>query len=80
MSFEAYSTCALDYWIVAGDSPAEIVEAYAKVTGCVPMMPESGTANPRCSRVSASNVPLDVIAIDAFHWKHKGSWKFDLVR
>jgi len=40
MSFEAFSTDVLDYWIVAGDSPAEIEEAYASVTGTVPMMPE----------------------------------------
>jgi alpha-glucosidase (family GH31 glycosyl hydrolase) len=40
MSFEAYSTKALDYWVVAGDSPAQIEEAYAAVTGTVPMMPE----------------------------------------
>ena len=42
MSLEAYSTKALDYWIVAGDTPAEIVEAYGSVTGTVPMMPEYG--------------------------------------
>jgi len=42
MSFEAYSTKVLDYWVVAGDSPAEIEEAYASVTGKVPMMPEYG--------------------------------------
>jgi alpha-D-xyloside xylohydrolase len=35
MSFEAYSTKFLDYWVVAGDSPAEIEEAYAKATGTV---------------------------------------------
>lgn len=40
MSFEAFSTDILDYWLVAGDSPAEIEEAYASVTGTVPMMPE----------------------------------------
>jgi alpha-D-xyloside xylohydrolase len=40
MSFEAFSTDVLDYWVVAGDSPAEIEEAYASVTGTVPMMPE----------------------------------------
>jgi alpha-D-xyloside xylohydrolase len=40
MSFEAYSTRVLDYWIVAGDEPSEIIEAYADVTGKVPMMPE----------------------------------------
>jgi len=30
----------MDYWITAGDEPAEIVEQYAKVTGTVPMMPD----------------------------------------
>lgn len=33
MSFEAYSTKFLDYWIVAGDTPAEIEQAYARATG-----------------------------------------------
>jgi len=33
MSFEAYSTKVLDYWVVAGDTPAKIEESYAKVTG-----------------------------------------------
>lgn len=33
MSFEAYSTKILDYWVVAGDTPAEIEEAYARATG-----------------------------------------------
>lgn len=35
MSFEALSTKALDYWIVAGDTPAEIMQSYAQVTGTV---------------------------------------------
>lgn len=35
-TFEAYSTDILDYWIVAGDSPADIVRAYTKATGRVP--------------------------------------------
>ena len=48
MSFEAYSTRVLDYWIVAGDSPKEIVEAYADATGKVPMMPEYGLGFWQC--------------------------------
>lgn len=35
MSFEAYSTTFLDYWVVSGDSPSEIEEAYAQATGKV---------------------------------------------
>ena len=42
-SWEARSTKKLDYWITAGDTPAEIEEAYADATGKVPMMPEYGT-------------------------------------
>lgn len=39
-TWEAYSTKVLDYWITAEDTPAKIEEAYAKVTGTVPMMPD----------------------------------------
>ena len=42
MSFEAYASKVLDYWITLGDTPAEIEEDYARVTGTVPMMPEYG--------------------------------------
>lgn len=35
MSFEALSTKVLDYWVVAGDTPAQIVESYADATGKV---------------------------------------------
>lgn len=36
----AESTKKLDYWITAGDTPAEIMEAYGTATGTAPMMPE----------------------------------------
>lgn len=39
-TWEAFSSKKLDYWITAGDTPAEIEEAYANATGKVPMMPE----------------------------------------
>ncbi|KAK9857323.1 Aldolase-type TIM barrel [Penicillium brevicompactum] len=91
MSFEAFSTKALDYWVVAGDSPAEIEEAYAKVTGYVPMMPEYGLGFWQCKlrywnqeqlldvarQYRRRNVPLDLIVVDFFHWKHQGEWSFD---
>lgn len=91
MSFEAYSTRSLDYWVVAEDSPVEIVEAYARVTGYVPMMPEYGLGFWQCKlrywnqeqllnvarEYRRRVVPLDVIVIDFFHWKHQGEWKFN---
>jgi alpha-D-xyloside xylohydrolase len=91
MSFEAYSTTVLDYWIVAGDTPAQIVEAYADATGKVPMMPEYGLGFWQCKlryqtqeellevarEYKRRNLPLDLIVIDFFHWPLQGEWKFD---
>ena len=91
MSFEAYSTELMDCWIVAGDTPAEIEEAYAKVTGTVPMMPEYGLGFWQCKlryqtqeellevarEYKRRGVPIDVIVIDFFHWPKQGEWKFD---
>ena len=93
MSFEAYSTKALDYWVVAGDTPAEIEEAYAAVTGTVPMMPEYGLGFWQCKlryqtqeellevarEYKRRNLPIDLIVIDFFHWPKQGEWKFDPV-
>jgi alpha-D-xyloside xylohydrolase len=91
MSFEAYSTRALDYWIVAGDSPADIEEAYATATGKVPMMPEYGLGFWQCKlryqtqeellsiarEYRKRKLPLDLIVIDFFHWPKQGDWRFD---
>lgn len=93
MSFEACSTKALDYWIVAGDTPAEIEEAYAKATGTVPMMPEYGLGFWQCKlryqtqeellevarEYKRRNLSIDLIVIDFFHWPKQGEWKFDPV-
>ncbi|KFZ01022.1 hypothetical protein V501_10271 [Pseudogymnoascus sp. VKM F-4519 (FW-2642)] len=91
MSFEAYSTSILDYWVCAGDSPAEIVEAYSGVTGTVPMMPEYGLGFWQCKlryqtqeellevarEYKRRDLPIDLIVIDFFHWALQGDWKFD---
>ncbi len=44
----AESTRQLDYWITAGDTPAEIEENYAEVAGKAPMMPEYGLGFWQC--------------------------------
>lgn len=44
----ALSTRQMDYWITAGDTPAEIEEAYADATGKVPMMPDYGCGFWQC--------------------------------
>ncbi|KAK6063751.1 glycosyl hydrolase family 31 protein [Seiridium cupressi] len=91
MSFEAYSTRSLDYWVVAGDTPAEMEEAYANVTGKVPMMPEYGLGFWQCKlryqtqeellevarEYRRRDLPIDLIVIDFFHWPMQGEWKFD---
>lgn len=93
MSFEAYATKALDYWVTAGDTPKEIEEAYASVTGTVPMMPEYGLGFWQCKlryqtqeellevarEYKRRNLPIDLIVIDYFHWPKQGEWKFDPV-
>nr|MCR5831844.1 family 31 glucosidase [Lachnospiraceae bacterium] len=92
-SYEAYSTKAMDYWVVAKDTPAQIEEAYAKVSGTVPMMPEYGLGFWQCKlryrtqeellevarKYHKLGIPLDVIVVDFFHWPKQGEWKFDPV-
>jgi alpha-D-xyloside xylohydrolase len=93
MSFEALSTTTLDYWIVAGDTPAEIIEAYTTAVGRVPMMPEYGLGFWQCKlryqtqeellqvarEYKRRELPIDLIVIDFFHWPMQGDWRFDPV-
>ena len=87
----AYSAKKLDYWICAGDTPAQIEEQYAYVTGKVPMMPDYAMGFWQCKlryttqeellevarEYKRRNLPLDVIVVDFFHWEHQGDWSFD---
>lgn len=87
----AESTKQVDYWITAGDTPAEIEEAYADVTGKVPMMPDYGTGFWQCKlryqtqdeimevarEYKRRGLPISVIVVDFFHWPFQGDWKFD---
>ena len=90
-TWEARSTKKLDYWITAGDTPAEIEEAYADATGKVPMMPEYGLGFWQCKlryqtqeellevarEYKRRQIPIDVIVVDFFHWPKQGDWRFD---
>lgn len=87
----AESTKQLDYWITAGDTPAQIEEAYAAVTGTAPMMPEYGLGFWQCKlryynqeqvlqiarEYKKRNIPVDVFVIDYYHWPRCGDWRFD---
>lgn len=89
--WEAESTKQIDFWITAGDSPEEIVQRYADVTGKTPMMPEYGLGFWQCKlryqtqeellsvarEYYRRGVPLDVIVADFFHWTLEGTWAFD---
>ena len=81
----------LDYWVTAGDTPREILSAYADATGHVPMMPEYGLGFWQCKlrywnqeqllgvarEYRKRNIPIDVIVCDFFHWPHMGDFRFE---
>lgn len=87
----AESTKQLDYWITAGDTPAQIAEAYADATGHAPMMPEHGLGYWQCKlrywnqeqllevarEHKRRGLPMDVIVADFFHWPKMGDFRFD---
>jgi alpha-D-xyloside xylohydrolase len=93
MSWKAASAKKLDYWITAGDSPAEIEEAYARATGTAPMMPSYAMGFWQCKlryqtqeellgvarEYKKRGLPISVIVADFFHWNLQGEWKFDPV-
>ena len=84
-------TTQIDYWITAGDTPAQIEEAYASVTGTVPVMPDFALGFWQCKlryktqeellsvarEYRRRGLPLSVIVADFFHWPLQGDWKFD---
>lgn len=92
-TWTAESTKGLDYWITAGENPANILRNYAAATGTVPMMPEWAMGFWQCKlryqtqeellevarEYKRRGVPLSVIVIDFFHWTKQGEWKFDPV-
>ena len=85
------STKQADYWVTAGDTPAEIEYQYSAVTGRTPMMPEYGMGFWQCKlryqtqdelltvarEYHKRGIPVDVIIADFFHWTKMGEWKFD---
>ena len=90
-TWTAEATKQLDYWITAGDTPAQISFAYAKATGFAPMMPEYGLGFWQCKlrywnqeqllsvarEYKRRNLPIDVIVCDFFHWPRLGDYCFD---
>ncbi|KUJ24224.1 uncharacterized protein LY89DRAFT_745005 [Mollisia scopiformis] len=77
MSFEVYSTNCLDYWVMIGDTPAEIEEAYARVTRTVSLMLEYGLGFWQCKLRDHIQEELLNVAREVFHWLKQGDWRFD---
>jgi len=89
--WNARSTRKLDYFITAGDTPAEIESQYSAATGRTPMMPEYGMGYWQCKlryrnqeevlavarEHKRRGLPMDVIVIDFFHWTMQGDFKFE---
>lgn len=87
----ARSTKKLDYFITAGDTPAEIEAQYSLATGRTPMMPEYGLGYWQCKlryrnqeellavarEHKKRGLPMDAIVVDFFHWTMQGDFKFE---
>ena len=81
----------IDYIIISGDTPSEILEKYMALTGKPPMMPEyamgfwQSKLRYWCQEDLLSvareyhkrKIPLSVIVCDFFHWPNQGDFKFD---
>lgn len=87
----AKSAKKLDYFITAGDTPAEIEENYTAAAGRAPRMPEYGLGYWQCKlryrtqeellavarEHKRRGLPMDAIVIDFFHWTRQGDFKFE---
>ncbi len=85
------ATRGIDYYITAGDSPAEIMARYASATGYAPLLPEFALGFWQCKlryrtqeellavvrEYRRRGLPLAVIVSDYFHWHMMGDWAMD---
>ncbi|MEU8489389.1 TIM-barrel domain-containing protein [Streptomyces sp. NPDC048641] len=87
----ADSARQIDYWITAGDRPADILRSYADATGHAPELPSWASGFWQCKlryrtqeelltvarEHRRRGLPLSVIVADFFHWTRLGDWRFD---
>jgi alpha-D-xyloside xylohydrolase len=87
----ADSARQIDYWVTAGEGPAEILNNYADATGHAPAFPEwaLGLWQSKLRYESQTEVlevakeylarglPLSVMTIDYYHWPRLGDWRFE---
>ena len=89
--WKADAARGMDYYVVAGDSTAEILARYADATGHAPRLPDFALGFWQCKlryrtqeellavarEYHRRGLPLSVIVADYFHWAQMGEWAFD---
>ncbi len=87
----AYCTKQVDYLVIGGYTPSEIMNKYADITGHTPDFPWFASGFWQCKlryesqedllqvarEYKRRNIPVSVIVIDYFHWTEQGDYKFD---
>ncbi len=80
-----------DYLVFVGDTPAQVLNTYCRLTSFAPKMPQwaAGFWQSKCRYKSQEDlveaareyhrrgIPVDAIVIDFFHWTEQGNCDFD---
>lgn len=89
--FVADSAYQADYFVYAGETPAQTMKIYCDLTGYAPKFPRWAAGFWQCKlryesqedllsvarEYKRRGIPIDAIVIDFFHWTEQGEWKFD---
>ncbi|WP_375569729.1 TIM-barrel domain-containing protein [Ahrensia marina] len=85
------ATAQLDYVVIAGETPASILNDYTALTGRPPELPDWALGFWQCKlryktqeevleiarEHKRRGLPLDCLVIDFFHWTKMGEWRFN---
>lgn len=89
--FVADSAYQADYFVYAGETPADTMKIYCDLTGYAPRFPRWAAGFWQCKlryesqdevlavarEYKKRGIPINAIVIDYFHWTEQGEWKFD---
>lgn len=89
--WQADSAYQADYFVLTGNTPAEVMKAYGNLTGFAPEFPGWAAGFWQCKlryesqedllavarEYKKRGIPIDAIVIDYFHWTEQGEWEFD---
>lgn len=87
----AERTEQIDYFVICGENPAEILKEYYAITGLPSALPGWATGFWQCKlryetqdeimtvarEHKKRGLPMSVIVVDYFHWVKQGIWDFD---